>query len=511
MAYSPNARAQASSSRNLPNFQWPSPFMRPAVNEPPRVVNANGVSITVERDETHIRIPQPPLQFLNHYQHFCLVGKIFGKPVPAAVVKAKCLAIWSGLQGTVTIDRLGNQWFRIEFTNEDDLGYVLDNRPWFVKGRIFHLRRWTPTFSATFAKIDKLAIWVRLPFLPLHYWDADMLASIVQVLGRFIRVDDATIRGEHCIFARVCIEIDLRFEACPARVMERHFLMVDRLHDEPAIYPPEMQGVEGVHQFASNDAMVFFPQPVSTYANVVNGGHGTHENRDVDGSEQSSPTWTAVSRARNRGTARNYNGRGGIRPTVGNHAPKTNEPVARSVPASPLNAGFGARTKISLRDRQVDDNNIIILPDSIEEVTFSPFSYDKTDVNTWPDLVLDDPIFCPLSLHEFYYNLDPVCFNKIITNSPNHWSSLISAAKNYDIDYQEAFQDATEIVQNDMADYANPDAEIDDTSDGFFEDPVVPMNYEEDLEIKIVRKRSRDMFNTDDELDIGSNSVNPTP
>ena len=62
-----------------------------------------------------------------------------------------------------------------------------------------------------------------------------------------------------------------------------------------------------------------------------------------------------------------------------------------------------------------------------------------------------------------------------------------------------------------MADYVNPDAEIDDTSDGFFEDPVVPMNYEEDLEIKIVRKRSRDMFNTDDELDIGSNSVNPTP
>ncbi|KAK9950044.1 hypothetical protein M0R45_005550 [Rubus argutus] len=234
------------------------------------------------------------------------------------------------------------------------------------------------------------------------------------------------------------MELGVWFEACPARVMERHFLMVDRLHDEPAIYPPEMQGVEGVHQFASNDAMVFFPQPVSTYANVVNGGHGTHENRDVDGSEQSSPTWTAVSRARNRGTARNYNGRGGIKPTVGNHAPKTNEPVARSVPASPLNAGFGARTKISLRDRQVDDNNIIILLDSIEE-------------------------------------------------------------------------DATEIVQNDMADYVNPDAEIDDTSDGFFEDPVVPMNYEEDLEIKIVRKRSRDMFNTDDELDIGSNSVNPTP
>jgi hypothetical protein len=315
----------------------------------------------------------------------------------------------------------------------------------------------------------------------------------------------------------LCGNFTHRFEACPARVMERHFLMIDRLHDEPAIYPPKMQGVEGVQQFASNDAMVFFPQPVTTYAHAVNGGHGTQATRDADDSEQSSPTWTAVSRARNHCIARNYNGRGGIRPTAGTHASRTNEPVARSVPSSPLYAGNGARTKISLRERQVDDNNIIILPDSIEEVTFSTFSYDKTDANTWPDLFIDVPMFSLLSLHEFCYNLDPVCFNKMITNTPNHWSSFIPEAKDYDIDYQETFQDATKIVQNDMAVYANPDAGIneegliDDTSDGFFEEPVAPMNYEEDLEIKIVRKRFRDMFNTDDELDIGSNSVNPTP
>lgn len=128
MAYSPNARGQASSSIHPPNFQWPSPFLHLAVNKPLTIVNANGVSITVKRDEIHIRIPKPPVQFLNHYQQYCLVGKNFGKLVPAAVVKAKCLAIWTGQHGTITINRLENQWFRIEFTNEDDLGYVLDNR-----------------------------------------------------------------------------------------------------------------------------------------------------------------------------------------------------------------------------------------------------------------------------------------------------------------------------------------------------------------------------------------------
>lgn len=140
MAFSPNSRAHASTSRPV-QHNWPNPFLRPAANEPPRVVNINGLTITVDRNETHIPVPQPPPQFLNHYHNFCLVGKIFGPPVPAAIVKAKCLANWQGLQGIVTIDRLGNQWFRVEFSQEEDLVYVLENRPWFVKGRIFHMRR----------------------------------------------------------------------------------------------------------------------------------------------------------------------------------------------------------------------------------------------------------------------------------------------------------------------------------------------------------------------------------
>lgn len=167
MAFSPDARAQTSNTRPF-QHNWPNPFLRPAANEPPKVVNINGLTITVDRNETHIPVPRPPSHFLNHYQNFCLVGKIFGQPVSATVVHDKCLANWQGLQGSVTIERLGNLWFRIEFTQEEDLVYVLDNRPWFVKGRIFHLRRWTPSFSATIAKIDNLIVWVRLPFLPLH-------------------------------------------------------------------------------------------------------------------------------------------------------------------------------------------------------------------------------------------------------------------------------------------------------------------------------------------------------
>lgn len=325
MAFSPNARAHASTSRPI-HHNWPNPFLRPAANEPPRVVNINGITITVDRNETHIPVPRPPPHFLNHYQSFCLVGKIFGTPVSATVVQEKCLANWQGLLGTVTIERLGNLWFRIIFTQEEDLVYVLDNRPWFVKGRIFHLRRWTPSFSATYAKMDKLIVWVRLPFLPLHLWDPDTLERIVQVLGRYIRVDEATAMGDHCIFARVCIEVDLRcplkrvivlhpenqedevyrirvsyealfeicfncgnfshrYEACPMRLTDRHFVLVDRLDDEPTVYPPEMQQLEEVQHLISNDALVIFPQPTYGYQPGTHVGEGQreeHEQSDQD-------------------------------------------------------------------------------------------------------------------------------------------------------------------------------------------------------------------------------------
>lgn len=128
----------------------------------------------------------------------------------------------------------------------------------------------------------------------------------MQVLGRYIRVDEATTMGDHCIFARVCIEVDLRFpfkrvivlhlenqddeasrirvsyealfeicfncvnfthryEACPLRLSDRHFVMVDQLENELVVHPPEMQNLEEVQNLISNDSLVIFPQPLYSY------------------------------------------------------------------------------------------------------------------------------------------------------------------------------------------------------------------------------------------------------
>ena len=49
-------------------------------------------------------------------------------------------------------------------------------------------------------------VWVRLPHLPLHCWNADSLESIGNKLGKYI--DRAESKDQYAC-ARICVEVDL--------------------------------------------------------------------------------------------------------------------------------------------------------------------------------------------------------------------------------------------------------------------------------------------------------------
>lgn len=48
----------------------------------------------------------------------------------------------------------------LEFTGEDELDYVLEGRPWYVRGLIFHLERWMEDFRES-NPITFLGVWVK--------------------------------------------------------------------------------------------------------------------------------------------------------------------------------------------------------------------------------------------------------------------------------------------------------------------------------------------------------------
>ena len=52
-----------------------------------------------------------------------------------------------------------------------------------------------------------MLVWIRLPNLPLHYWNDEALQSIGNSLGRYI--DKAEPKGPLFGCARICVEVDL--------------------------------------------------------------------------------------------------------------------------------------------------------------------------------------------------------------------------------------------------------------------------------------------------------------
>lgn len=58
--------------------------------------------------------------------------------------------------------------------------------------------------------IESTLAWVRLPNVRMHYWDPNCLEDVVAPIGKFIRLDGATLLGTQGLFARICVELDLR-------------------------------------------------------------------------------------------------------------------------------------------------------------------------------------------------------------------------------------------------------------------------------------------------------------
>ncbi|ONI20845.1 hypothetical protein PRUPE_2G036800 [Prunus persica] len=140
---------------------------------------------------------------------FCLVGKVFGVPVNSRVIRHRLKSEWKNLQGEVSIDHIGRDWYKVEFNAEVDVFFVLDNRPWFVQGQIFNLQRWTPDFSPFYAVVTSIVGWVRIPFLPLHYKDPEVLYDLVSILGDPISVDLQSTEGKQIMFVRAHLVLDL--------------------------------------------------------------------------------------------------------------------------------------------------------------------------------------------------------------------------------------------------------------------------------------------------------------
>jgi hypothetical protein len=161
-----------------------------------------------EEGEVVIKFSKELKQRIRAPWNTSLIVKVFGRSVGYMFLVNKLKNLWR-MAGNFSCVDLGLGFFLVRFDSCDGFEHVLKAGPWFVGDYFLSLRPWVPDFRASEAAVSSVAIWVRLPELPIEYYQKDSLMHIGKGLGPVLRVDYNTAAGTRGRFARICVQLDV--------------------------------------------------------------------------------------------------------------------------------------------------------------------------------------------------------------------------------------------------------------------------------------------------------------
>ncbi|KAJ1392541.1 hypothetical protein SESBI_35774 [Sesbania bispinosa] len=152
-----------------------------------------------------------------------LIIKLLGKRVSLKFLQGRLHKLWQPKERMEVID-IDNDFFVVRFTDRSDLSKVYEGGPWVIMGHYLGVQRWKPEFLPYEDEFKRVSVWIRVPGLPIEYYDDHILWRIGDVVGHTIKIDPNTLRQyeddlgmsmvtERGKFARICVEVDLRKES----------------------------------------------------------------------------------------------------------------------------------------------------------------------------------------------------------------------------------------------------------------------------------------------------------
>ncbi|CAN1164706.1 hypothetical protein LINPERHAP2_LOCUS25724 [Linum perenne] len=136
-----------------------------------------------------------------------LVVRVLEKSFAYPVLKRRLETIWAKA-GHIQVADMSNDFFLVRFSSADDYQRAAFNGPWKMFDYYITVARWSPEFNED-EPIGKILTWVRLPKLPIHFFNPTAVNRIGNHIGRTVRMDLATAEGARARYARVCVEVDL--------------------------------------------------------------------------------------------------------------------------------------------------------------------------------------------------------------------------------------------------------------------------------------------------------------
>ncbi|CAN1120788.1 hypothetical protein LINPERPRIM_LOCUS936 [Linum perenne] len=136
-----------------------------------------------------------------------LVVRVLEKSFAFLTIKKRLEYLWAKA-GHIQVADLSNDFFLVRFSEATDYQRAAFNGPWKIFDYYITVAQWTPDFNEE-EPLSKILTWVRLPQLPIHFFNTTAVTRIGNHIGRTIRLDLATTEGARARYARVCVEVDV--------------------------------------------------------------------------------------------------------------------------------------------------------------------------------------------------------------------------------------------------------------------------------------------------------------
>lgn len=136
-----------------------------------------------------------------------LIIKVIGKSIGYQFLTSRINNLWKP-SGRLDCVDLGKDFFLVRFSLKVDYERVLREGPWFVGGHYLSIRKWEPNFKPSTATVSSVAVWVRLPQLPIEYYEPSVLRDIGLAIGPVLRIDTHTASESRGRFARICVQVN---------------------------------------------------------------------------------------------------------------------------------------------------------------------------------------------------------------------------------------------------------------------------------------------------------------
>lgn len=108
------------------------------------------------------------------------------KPVGRGLIRDVIQQLWRS-RAEWTVEEVRPGMFKMRFWDMNQLKFVLDKRPWAVKGNQMIIRRWPPELRLTEVNMDLCPFWVQGHGLPPKFQSEKMAKELAPLIGDFLQ------------------------------------------------------------------------------------------------------------------------------------------------------------------------------------------------------------------------------------------------------------------------------------------------------------------------------------